>query len=388
VWKVSGLVVSFLAVVALALAPRLLADAYVAAAGDLAPGIVVGKREAILMPGRDRTQHVREVTYRYQPVGSSMPETASHQVDQALYGRLRVGSPVTVRYSTWSPLRYVQGVGSVLEDSSWWSRARSGSEDLRTTLEVLWLLGTGLLGYAAYRRNSRALGLVAGLAAAIASSAIVLAGFLVLPILYGMWRRNPGQGYGWLLLGTMIASAALIYERIPPPTPAPAGLHDEAIAIVRHMTIATHIWSDYKSAGQELLQPFAMADLEFTPAGWSEPIYVLDRVDANSVAGLREGATVRVEYPFADPRAARIVGGTRTYADAALLYILGATYAGAAVLAFIVLPVFGAIERRLRASPIFGPILNPAESVKGIANLNPDDPRRKALEAFLRARGK
>lgn len=387
-WKVSGLVVSLLAIVALALAPRVLAGVYVATAGDVVPGIVVGKREAILMVGRDRTQHVREVTYQYQPVGSSMPATASHQVDQELYGRLRVGSPVTVRYSTWSPLRYMQGVGSLLEDSSWWSRTPSHSDDFRTTLEIVALLGTGLLGYVAYRQNSRALGLVAGLAAAIAASAIVLAGFLVLPILYWIRRRNPGKGYGWLLLGTMIGSAALIYGRIPQPTPAPAGVHGEAMAVVRHLTIASHIWSDYENAGQELQQPFAMADLEFTPPGWGEPIHVLDRVDPHSVPGLRQDGTVRVEYPIADPRAARIVGATRTYADAALLYILGVTYGGAAILAFVVFPLLGALERRLRASPLFGPIFNPGEAAKGIAGLDADDPRRKALEAFLRARGK
>ena len=50
------------------------------------------------------------------------------------------------------------------------------------------------------------------------------------------------------------------------------------------------IWGTRRSGGPSLPQPFQMVDVEFTPEGAKEPVHALDRVDLNSIPGLRDGA--------------------------------------------------------------------------------------------------
>jgi hypothetical protein len=133
----------------------------------------------------------------------------------------------------------------------------------------------------------------------------------------------------------MALSAAIVYWRIPQPTPMPPGPRHDGTAVVRQARLVDRLWWTPRAGGQEIRQPFQMVDLEFTPAGAKEPIHVLDRVDLNSVPGLVQGATVLIDYSAADPTLARMAPGTRTYARQALVYLLGLTYAVGAVLAFV-----------------------------------------------------
>jgi ABC-type antimicrobial peptide transport system permease subunit len=66
------------------------------------------------------------------------------------------------------------------------------------------------------------------------------------------------------------------------------------------------IWTNYgtgaeDAGGQGIRQPFQIVDLEFKPDGANDSVHVLDRVDLNSVAGLREGGTAQIVYSSIDP---------------------------------------------------------------------------------------
>jgi hypothetical protein len=374
------------ALLALALAWRVVPEAYVAIAGVTVTGQVIARREFFDLPGEDRWRHVFEIEYRYRPLDEPRPVSASHQVDAAFYEHLQVGAPVQVRYSPWAPLRLVRAVGSVLVGSTWLSRIPFESDTVRGAFEMAGLAVAALLGYAAYRRRSRPLGWLAGLAGAIWISTIVLAGYLVFAVLFWAWRRNPGRGFGWLLLASMVFSTLTLYWRIPQPAASIVGPQRQATAIVGQTRLVTALWGGWRLSGQPIPRPFQMVDLQFVPQGAKNPVHVLDRVDTGTVSGLTAGAHVRIIYPETEPRAARIAGGTRRFARDALLHILEVTYGIGAALAFLLFPLLNAVGGRIRRSPILSRASDAGTDRRHPGVPPEDDPRRKALEAFLRAR--
>jgi hypothetical protein len=282
-----------------------------------------------------------------------------------------------------------------LEESSPIYRLPYGPPEVRDFAELAGLVLASLLGFVAYRRKRRALGLVAAVIGAICVPVMlrVVPGLILFPTLFWAWWRNAGKGYGWALVGTIALSAAVVYWRIPQPTPMPPGPLREGTAVVRQVRAVNQIWTGASegehtgdAGGQGIRQPFQMLDLEFTPAGANEPIHVLDRVDVDSLPGWHEGAKVTIYYAATDPRLARAAGGTRTYARQAVVYLLGLTYGMGAALAFLVCPAVYVVGKCVRSSRIFGPIIASYEIVKYISRLPADDPRQKVLEAGMCAR--
>ena len=204
---------------------------------------------------------------------------------------------------------------------------------------------TLLLVVMSFRRKSTPLGYVAALVAAIVLAGVLPLGFVVFPILFGIWRRQPGRGFGWILLTSMVLSALVLYWRIPSPPSMPPGPQRDATAIARQVHVVNQMWGNHRDGGEGLWRTYQMVDLEFTPEGASEPVHVLDRVDLGSVSQLTKGATVRVFYSVSDPRVARIAAGTRTYAVNALAYFLFLTYGLAALIVLVVWPAIGLAER-------------------------------------------
>lgn len=240
------------------------------------------------------------------------------------------------------------------------------------------------LAFLAFRRRSKPLGFAAGLIGSVALSAVLLVGFVVFPILFWVWRRNPGQGFGRLFLASLVLSTLALAWRLPWPSPAPVGSVHEATALVRQVKEVHDLWSDWRSAGQGLPQPFQMVDLEFTPAGATTPVRILDRVDLNGIAGLAAGGTVPVTYSALDPRDGHISHAPRTYASKALFYILALTWAIALALGLVLFPLVEFAARRLRTSPLVSTLLDAGAPPERLHSLPADDPRRKALEGFFR----
>jgi hypothetical protein len=364
--------------------------AYVQAAGVVVPGTVTDRRERIDLPGGDSWRHVFEVTFRYRPRDAEAPRTATHLVDAAMFDRVRVGDVVSVRYSPWAPLRATRGVGAVLADSSPWSRLPVGPETLRFAAELTLIGVAMLLGLAAYGRGSRPLEIVAWCVGATVAAGVPPFGWFVYALLFGVWRRRPGQGFGWMLLAVALLSAGLLYWRVPRPTPLPSGPRGTALATVRHAESSREIWSsvgrDGEAGAERVRQPFQTVDLAFTPAGAREPVHAFDRVDSGSVAGLRDGAAVPIVYSIADPRVARIAGGTRTYARAAFVFVLEVTY-GLGAVAVLFFGVLMAIERVVRRFvDTSRALMSDPEVLRRVAALPPDHVARRALEENLRRR--
>lgn len=361
--------------------------------GTVVSGEVVEKRESIQMPLSDTWRHVFEVSYRYRPLGASYPATGRHPVDVALYERLHVGSPVNVRYVQPPLVGRVFGLDSALADSSWWSRTPSGSESERELVEAIAIAVAAVLGFVAYRRSSRPLGLVAVSVGATVASSVMPLGFLVFPALFWMWRSSRGQGFGWVLLCSTALTAAALYYRVPWPSLPPPGPQGQATAVVRAVRSVDRIWASWSPSsgestdGEDIGRPFQMVDLEFVPAGRTESVHALDRVDLGSVPGLRPAATVPVTYPLADPRAGQMSVGTRDYGRQIFIYMLGLTFGLGAVVAFVVCPAIfymGLLARRVvRSSPVLSVAFDPAARERVLSALPPDDPRRHAIERLV-----
>lgn len=249
------------------------------------------------------------------------------------------------------------------------------------------LCGAGFgLAFVAYRLKSRPLGGLAGLVGATVAAGVLLLGPFVFPLLYWIWRRNPGQGYGWMLTLSMALSTWLLYYRLPKPADQPAGSTQTTTAIVRSLHRRTHVWGTYRSSGQEIPVAYDEVDLELNPGGQSVPLHAIDRVDAGSVPGLALGATVRVRYAVADPERARIDGGDRTYPNAALQYLLKLT----AIFGAIVLGLGWAWQRVtgwFRRPGSLGSVrTDPTQAMQRLSALPPDHPARKRFEEWQRKR--
>jgi len=322
--------------------------------GILVAGEVTGKREAIDMPLQDTWRHLYEISYRYQPLDARYPATGKHQVDVALYDRLRVGSRVGVRYRRLPIIAEAFGPESALAASSWWSRVPLPSESSRELVELIAVCVAGVLAFVAYRRDSRPLGLIATTVGVTVAASVLLLGFFAFPLLFFAWRANPGRGFGWVLLCSMTLSTVALHERVPRPQPLTGGPEGQAMGVVRSMRTVDQIWASWSpssaesSGGQSIAHPFDMVDVEFTPSARGESVHALDRVDSGSVPGLREGASVPVTYPLADPRAARITVGTREYGRRAWIYVLGLTYGLGGALTIVLALAAYALRRLAR----------------------------------------
>jgi hypothetical protein len=388
-------IVALLAILALAISPWVIGMAYLHLAGHVVEGKVIGKREAILLPGGDSWDHVLEVTYRYQPSDSNHPEIAKHRVDAPLYRRTKIGDSVSVRYSQLRMLRPVVGVGSFLDESSLLSRLGIELFTPRHLASIATIVVGSLIALFAYKRRNVGLGIIAVWIVLVTAPVPFLAvtAFIIFPMLFWAWRLKRKSLYGWLFLGSIPFSATFVYFDIPQPTELPANPR-QSMAIVRQVRVVDEIWTNYgkdaeDAGGQHIRQPFQMIDLEFTPDSSSDSRHVLDRVDVNGVPGLREGATTQIVYSSADPEIARIVGGTRNYPRLNLEYLLGLTYGIGGILAFLVAPGMMLVDKFFTSLKKVLPSASPDASLRMISRLSADDPRRAAIErVLLRARQK
>jgi len=381
-------------VVVLAVAPWAIATAYVTSSGMVADGVVTAKREAILFSEGDAWERIREVTYRYKPLDEPYERTESQQVNDALFMRLRVGSPVRVRYSPWRPLRFVKNWGSFLDGSSAVARLGFGLEAARDLAAVLAVLFAGFLGWLAYRARSKALGVVAAFIAGAAFPVVLLAvvALLGVPVLFLASRRKPGEGYGLLLLALIIASAAVVYWRIPRPSRLPPGPVRSTMAVASQVHSINEIWTSMPNknggdaGGQQIGQTFQAVDLEFTPEGSLDSMHAVDFVDTGSVPGLRQGSLVRINYSAAEPRTIEIPGATSIYVQAALVS-LGKLAGIVAIVATFFLWLSGVLSRKATffLNPRNFAMRIPRERLEQqLSNFPAGDPRRQALEAYLR----
>jgi hypothetical protein len=396
---VKKLIATLVLLTALAVGPWLISAAYMDTAGIVANGNVVAKREAILMPGGDTAKHIFEITYEYQPRDANYRESVVQRVDEAFYRGRAVGSPVRVRYSPSRLLRSFAGMGLYLEDASPLSRLHYGPPDRRDLINTAVLTLALVMGLVAYRSKSKRLGGVAALLVGTCFPWVLLlaCAVLVFPLLFWAARDSPGKGYGVALVAMIWLCAAVVYYRVPQPVTIPADQLRSGTAIVRQVRVVDELWSDAwettaRTSGEYIGPQFQMVELEFTPQGSREPIHALDRIDVNSVPGLRAGSAVAVEYSTSDPDAVRIVGATRHYARRLATHVLLFTYGAGALMTFVLMPLRRAMRKVARASAVLRSLTDPYRALDRMtqvsqwsSQLPEDDPRRKAIESAVAA---
>lgn len=370
-------------------------------------GTVIAKQERILLGRGDSWYRLFEITYRYQPAGAAYPEAASQNVDFGLYNRVQVGTTLPVRYSRWKFIRLLQGIGSHIERTSATSRLRYGSIQASDLAALAAVVLAGVFGLIAYSKRNMALGAAGALVLGVAFPSILLVAtsMLVFPMLFWAWRRRPGEGFGWMLVGSIGVLLLVTYLRVPHPTPMPSGPRQSTIAIVHRLKTVREIWisgppgTATRRSGEMLSRPFYIADLEFTPAGASDPVHAVDKFDIESMPGLRQGAAVPISYSVDNPRIAQLTGATRTYDQSALQHLLAITFGGGAIFTFVLVPILHGLDK------LFAPYkrlvdtaaavsheqlehelaISPFERIQEyIVTLPPDDPRRQKFEARLR----
>jgi len=393
-------VAGFIFVLALAIVPWIAMSRYMKSAGIVTTGKVLAKRETFLLPGGDTWKHVFEITYEYQPLDSANSETVVQRVDSSLYRSVRAGSPIQVRYSPSPLLRSFAGMGLYLENSSPLSRLQYGPPAPEDIAMAVALCSAAIFGLLAYLKKNVALTIVAAVIVGVCFPLVLLGGcaFVAFPTLFWISRQNPGKGYGFVLLATVVLSVAVVYWRMQRPSPVQPGPIRTSTAVVRQIRVVDEIWSNtweiYSGhrAGEKIGPSFEMVDLEVTPEGTSEPIHVLDRIDLNSVANIREGSSVPIQYSAANPDLAQITGGTHTYIWRTTAYLSLIGYGIGAIVTFVFVPIRRATVRVLRTAPAVRTFTDPSAAIarlrktNRLTKLTRDDPRLKQLEEMVRAR--
>jgi hypothetical protein len=236
---------------------------------------VTGKTEEVTIthaPQGEWYRHYR-VGADFDAGGASMFATVT--VDRERYDALKPGDSLEICYLPFLPLIARTPDRSTVTVASEAARGLLGSR-------LLWWVGCGVLAMF--------------IAARIGIVPIVAAGLL--------WMV---AGYGLLLRA--------------PPVPQPTGL--ESTARVRAVTLVTksparrtkrHRGRAFRSESATRLEmPYQVVQLQVPTGDRPDSLLAVDAVDSGSVAGLEPGVVLRVRYPAAEPRAALLTTGTRTF---------------------------------------------------------------------------
>lgn len=167
-----------------------------------------------------------------------------------------------------------------------------------------------------------------------------------------VWRVLPNRRAGWLLvLAPWFVFVFVGYGLTPRAEPAPSQPRP-AKAVVRSISTIEYLITEGGLDGpleMALIHPYQLVQLEFTPAGATVPVVALDAVDLNSIANLAPKEIVDIDYDAANPRIARIHGGTRNFPKQTLLdeMLVCGGCVGLGVALFILIRLRLLIYRRL-----------------------------------------
>ena len=254
---------------------------YVDVAGITAPGTITEKRETIRHTSTGGWVRDLTLLVRYQPRDESLTRLTDIRTNQATYDRLHVGSTVPIKYAPSRALRDLLILPATqLADQSTldWLLLQYNTSTLRN-------VGLALLGV----------------------------------VLFCFWLITPaGKSSRWRAVPLLIWGIVMMFFALRPTLiPAPAVPQRQATAIVKNVDRITLARRTSRSSlryySRTLLQPYDFVQLEWTPPGMDVPVQAVDEIDPDSIADLEVGSTMAISYPENDPRAARLVGGTRSH---------------------------------------------------------------------------
>jgi hypothetical protein len=134
-------------------------------------------------------------------------------------------------------------------------------------------------------------------------------------LLLVIWRVAGWPKFGWAVgVCCALALAAVLIQEFPRPTPRPVSGVRNATGHIQSIETIGRLFEGSRSRGLDTLQPVEVAAIEFVPEGRADAVVAVDLIDAGSIAGLKKGATVAIEYEAASPRTAYLQGATRNFA--------------------------------------------------------------------------
>ena len=265
-----------LVVLILALIPVLGPPIYREIAGVTTTGTIAAKQEVIFVRDEIWTRHfIADV--RYRPVAAEQSDDEAPlldiAVDEPTYDALRVGQQAGIRYIAHPWVRYVRG-----------------------------------LGVARFEAQSPLDSVLARLGPTFGA---LLAGILAWLLLLAAWNKTRNGWLAGLLLLGMIAAGLWFGSAWRGPTPP--GTTAPAMATVRAVKRIDRVWGGRRTPAEDAVQPFEIVQLAYTPRQVGDEVIGVDLVDAGSVKGIEQGATLPIHYKVGTPRWAEIDGASRTY---------------------------------------------------------------------------
>jgi hypothetical protein len=269
---------------------------------------VTGKTEEITV-----TREPQGGWFRHYRIGAAFeaagtPAAATVTVDRERYDALQAGDSIEVRYLPALPLFARTPDRSTATVAAEAARQLLGSR-------LLWWIGCGVLAMV--------------IAARVGIVPIVVTGFL--------W-----MAWGYVLLLRM--------PQVPVPTGVEGTGRVSGITLVSKSPARASTRRRGRSRSSEsvrrLAVPYQVVELLIAIPGRPDSVVAVDAVDSGSVAGLAYGTVLRVRHSTADPRAAMLAEGTRTFVARNRYHFL---------LAVLALPVLGMLggwgfrHRRARA---------------------------------------
>jgi hypothetical protein len=255
---------------------------FVDAKGTAAAASVTEKRETVREHFGNWFRRF-EIVAAYRAPGSAFEHHAVCDVEQATYDATQIGDRVTVHYI---PALLQQPFIPATHLSPCTAKANFGSNpDL-------------------YRRMALVFG----------SLLPIMFLFLVLRIRIAIWLLVPWFGI------------FIVYCAVPRAEPAPSQPRP-AQATVRSVYTIDEIFPVTSTRRRHTMpvkldHPYQLIQVEFTPSGAASPVVALDAIDINSIAGLQPKRAVDIDYDAANPRIARLRGGTRNFPEQAQRQLL------------------------------------------------------------------
>lgn len=250
---------------------------YLETAGTAASAVITEKRESVSIE-YDEWFRRFQVMASYSIPGQSIQYRAICDVDEKTYDSLHPGNAVVVHY-------------------------------FRKLLNQPFLPATHLSpcsNFASISVNSRV----------FVPLALIFTALLAIVFLYRVLRIRMAA---WLLLAWLCFTVGyLVLPRAEPDPRRPV----TATATVDTITSIDTVGETDNSDGIPLQQPYQIVRLKFVPEGMDTGVTAIDKVDEDSVPGLKEGQSAAIVYDAANPRVARLRDGTRSFPRQARMIVM------------------------------------------------------------------
>lgn len=316
------ILVSLLIGIAVVVLPFLASSAYIDTRGVIIPGQVFSKSETVTVL-HNEWQRLTDVTIEYERPDGRGVGFAKTLLDQPRYDALHLHQAVSLHY---------------LRD-----------EDLPSLPLVKSLRRAELLPRVRLADQKILSGLRARMTLSDLATIVVFAGALLLLLL---WNVTHWSVIKWIAgASAVLVLLLMLVSAFPTPTPEPRVEVVEGIARVKSIGRIDRLFAGKHERGTAASQPIQVLGLEFVPATRIEPVVAVDLINAGSVPGLRENASVPIVYERGSPRIAHIQKAQRDFLSRNVIGTAIWLVASAAVVVVLlgIGKAFGVLYRRLIA---------------------------------------